>query len=81
MYICCTQGQDQGCLVEKSLKGIGRVKNVTISQLATKVSSLTFITVCLTSPEPSNFSYISDCKSTKGGVSSVKGGIRVELDG
>ena len=51
----CTQGQAQECLVEKSLKGIGRVKNVTISRLATRVSSLTFTIVCLTSPEPSNF--------------------------
>jgi tyrosine-protein phosphatase non-receptor type 23 len=31
-------GQAQECLVEKSLKGIGRVKNITISRLATRVS-------------------------------------------
>ena len=42
MCVCvcvCVQGQAQECLVEKSLKGIGRVKNVTIARLATRVCS------------------------------------------
>ena len=37
------QAQAQECLVEKSLKGIGRVKNLTIAKLATRVSQ----SVCL----------------------------------
>ena len=40
MCVCvCVQGQAQECLVEKSLKGIGRVKNLTIARLATRVCS------------------------------------------
>ena len=31
------QGQAQECLVEKSLKGVGRVKNNTIAKLAIRV--------------------------------------------
>ena len=37
------QGQAQECLVEKSLKGVGRVKNITISKLASRVSSFEFV--------------------------------------
>jgi tyrosine-protein phosphatase non-receptor type 23 len=37
-YSSLMLGQAQECLVEKSLKGIGRVKNATISRLATRVS-------------------------------------------
>ena len=37
MLSCCTQGQAQECFVEKSLKGVGRVKNNTVAKLAARV--------------------------------------------
>jgi hypothetical protein len=33
----CVQGQAQECFVEKSLKGVGRVKNNTVAKLAARV--------------------------------------------
>ena len=40
MLLYWTQGQAQECFVEKSLKGVGRVKNNTVAKLAARVSAL-----------------------------------------
>lgn len=38
--VVCLQGQAQECFVEKSLKGVGRVKNNTVAKLAARVRIL-----------------------------------------
>ena len=40
VHVVCLQGQAQECFVEKSLKGVGRVKNNTVAKLAARVRIL-----------------------------------------